>query len=154
MEARIKLKLGDVEIEYEGTEAFFKDELPAILEAISKLRFPQSQQSGPPRPPSPGKPVTGTTAAIAAKVGAKSGSELIMAAAAKLTLVDGVGEFSRDQLHAAMKSATGLYKKSYTNNFGNYLGSLMKAQQLHEVSKDTFSLPQNVRAELEKQLAS
>jgi tRNA U55 pseudouridine synthase TruB len=77
----------------------------------------------------------------------------MLAAAAKLTIVDGTGEFTRDQLHAEMKTATGLYKKTYSNNFGNYLGILTKNQQLHEVSKDKFSLPQGVRADLEKKLA-
>jgi hypothetical protein len=82
------------------------------------------------------------------------GRDVVHRRVRKLTFVDGLGEFTRDQLHVELKSATGIYKKNYSNNIGNYLGNLMKTQQLHEVAKDKFSLPQTVRVGLEKKLAS
>jgi hypothetical protein len=35
--SKIRIKLGDIEVEYEGAESFLKDELPALLNAVSKL---------------------------------------------------------------------------------------------------------------------
>jgi hypothetical protein len=37
MESKIRIKMADIEVEYEGSEAFLKGELPAILDAVSKL---------------------------------------------------------------------------------------------------------------------
>jgi hypothetical protein len=37
MASRLKIKIGPVEVEYEGEEKFLKEELPALLKAVSNL---------------------------------------------------------------------------------------------------------------------
>lgn len=155
MESKIRIKMGEVEVEYEGSESFLKRELSAILDAVSRLHDAKGTKagSGVSGASRGGKATIGTTASVAAKLGSKSGTDLMLAAAAKLVIGDGLAEFTSKQLHDEMKSATGYYKKSYTNNFTNYLGTLTKSQQLHEVSKGAFSLSQSVKTGLEKKLA-
>ena len=55
MESKIRVKMGEVEVEYEGAQEFLKTELPSILDAVFKLYeagAPLSQRSPPlPLPP-------------------------------------------------------------------------------------------------------
>ena len=37
MTSKIRIKLGPIEVEYEGTESFLKEELPQLLEAVANL---------------------------------------------------------------------------------------------------------------------
>ena len=37
MNSKIRIKLGPIEVEYEGSEAFLKEELPQLLTAVSDL---------------------------------------------------------------------------------------------------------------------
>ena len=69
-----------------------------------------------------------------------------------MTLFDGLDDFSRDQLHSEMKSAKGVFKKSYTSNLSNILNGLCKSSELNEVKADTYSLPAAVRTDLEAKL--
>lgn len=93
-----------------------------------------------------------TTGSIAGKIGAKSGSDLLLAAAGHLALVRKTDQFSRQQLLAEMRSATAYYKKTYANNLSKYLTSALKDGPLSEISTDSFALTASGRAELEKKL--
>ena len=37
MESKIKIKLGPIEVEYEGSESFLKQELPALIKTVTEL---------------------------------------------------------------------------------------------------------------------
>ena len=37
MTSKIRIKLGAIEVEYEGSEQFLKEELPQLLTAVSEL---------------------------------------------------------------------------------------------------------------------
>ena len=157
MDARIRLKVGNLEIEYEGSDSFIKSDLLALVsKAIDLIREQgvdittiddtSGQQSI-------GGKTSGTTSTIATKLGSKSGTDLIVAAAARLTLVMGLESFSRQQLLDEMKLATAYYKKSYSNNLTKYLQQLVKAGELIEAAKDTYALSASKRSELEKTIA-
>ena len=107
----------------------------------------------PPTPPFRDKP-KGTVATIAAKLGVNNGPALIMATAIRLTLVENCGTFTRKQLLTDMKTASGYYKESYSANMTQYLNKLVKKQKLNEVSKNSYSIPVDVRKELESKLAT
>lgn len=157
MDARIRLKIGNFEIEYEGTDTFIKSDLLDLAsQAIELIREQGGEiaigEDASVQQPSTGK-LSGTTSTVATKLGSKSGTELIVAAAARLTLVMGLESFSRQQLLDEMKSATAYYKKSYSNNLSKYLQQLVKANDLVEAAKDTYALSANKRADLVKTLA-
>lgn len=156
MTSKIRIKLGPIEVEYEGSESFLKEELPDLLAAVAKLHkesaAPAEALHAPPKPPSAGA-VQGTTATIAAKLGVKSGPDLILAACARMTFVSGQASFTRKQITDEIKGATGYYKKTYLNNLTTYLQQLVKDQKLVESSTDTFALSVPTRTQVETQLA-
>lgn len=159
MTSKIRMKLGSIEVEYEGTENFLKEEFLQLLEAVANL-YKQSglseikQNSGG----SGGVGVAvqqlqSTTGAIAAKLGCKSGPDLTIAAAARLTLASGKETFSRKDILNEMKTATAYYKATYRGNFSAILNGLIKDGALLEPAKDTYSLSATKKTELGKQLA-
>ncbi|WP_444906096.1 hypothetical protein ACJJIR_15995 [Microbulbifer sp. SSSA008] len=169
MDSKIKIKMGPIEIEYEGSEAFLKEELPALLSAVSDLykesgvteTTVNADPAPAPSPASSGGTVTekttsslqATTGTVAARLGVKSGPELVLAAAARLTLSLGVESFSRAQLQEEMKSASPYYKQTYAKNLTGTLTRLLKDGKLFETAKNTYSLSASQRSSMEARLA-
>jgi hypothetical protein len=153
---KIKISMPGVDIEYEGSQAFVEDKLLTIVERLASVA-PQ-QGAAAVHQNKPGQPSGGTvaeglsTSTIASKLNVDNGPELIMAAVAKLILVDGLASATRSQLTAEMKSATAYYKATYLNNMSAYLNGLVRKQRLNNVAKDTFSLPVGERQALERTL--
>ncbi|HBU96596.1 hypothetical protein [Thalassospira lucentensis] len=161
-ESKIKIKMGAIEVEYEGTSEFLKEELPELLEAISILYRTvgeASESSGLAEvlPSGGGQPssgvIQGTTNTIATKLNVKSGPELIMAAAAQLTFVENKETFSTAMLREKIKEATQYVNKSILSNFASNKSKLIKSGNLSELSKDHFSIPMNVRNNIEAKIA-
>jgi len=160
MNSRIRLKMGDIEVEYEGSEDFVKTELINLVSEVANLYRESGLYAGSTAMPRtanevslPPSAVAGTTGAIASRLSSKSGTDLVIAAAAHLALVKGLASFTRQQLLEEMRTATAYYKKSYTNNLSRYLQTLLKAGDLFESAKDTYALSAGKREELEKLLA-
>jgi hypothetical protein len=148
-----------VEVEYEGDHDFLKQDLPKLLEAVVELRQKATDldEDDPDDAEKKEKKnrkgaIQGTVAALAAKLGAKSGPDLIIAAAAKLTLVDQQSTFSRDELLKAMKTASNYYRKTYNNNLSKYLKVLLNGR-LTETSTDNYALTATELDKLRPKLA-
>ena len=78
---------------------------------------------------------------------------VFLSAAAKLSLIDGVTRFSRNQLHHEAKSAREIYKRStHGNNASAYIRSLRDNGRLIVVEDDMYELSENARADLEVRL--
>jgi hypothetical protein len=160
MTSKIRIKMGTIEVEFEGSEQFLKMELQEILSTVSRL---YAQRGASPNDESAvehlvegngnGK-FAGTTATIASKLACNSAPELMIAAAAHLTLVANNAEFSRKELLDQMKSASGYYKASMTNNLGNYVNNRVKAGELVEVRKGHYALSPKKLADLRTTLAT
>jgi hypothetical protein len=155
MESRIRIKLGQMEVEYEGSEAFIKQELLDFVEKVSALHnmLPgrEARNSG-------GDDTLAlklSTKSIAGMVGCKSGRDLVLSAAAHFTFSRATESFTRQQLLTEMQTAGGgYYKKSYSNNMTKYLDGLVKDGDLNEgTPAGTYSLSPNRRKTLEGQLA-
>jgi hypothetical protein len=163
MTTRIRIRMGPIEVEYEGGEDFLRNELADLISTVLNL-YNQSgiqpsshdQVSIPTLSERVEQPEitvpTGTTATIAAKLACKSGPDLIIATAAHLTFVEQRDSFTRKEILDDMKTATAYFKKSYVNNLSNYLKNLVKDEKLVEVRKDTYALKAETRKELEQQL--
>jgi hypothetical protein len=160
MDAKIRIKMGTIEVEYEGSEDFLKGELLSLLSELLRLQKESATILGKPfSPPSDGdgeaKPPQGiqaTTTTIAAKLACKSGPDLIIAAALRLTLT-GSKTFSRQTLLDEMKTASGYYKKSFSGNLSHYLQTLVKGGKLFETATDIYVLNEATRKELEAKIA-
>ena len=161
MTSKIRIRMGQFEVECEGTEEFLKKELPALFTAISTLykqASPDETADDSATEPPKGKAghkgkVVGTTGSLAAKLKAKSGSDLAMAAAAQLSLGQGKATFTRKELTTEMRSATGYFKENFVSNLTKILAGLVSGQKLNEVSANTYALNAPERERLEKALA-
>jgi hypothetical protein len=95
-----------------------------------------------------------STDTIATIIGARSGRDLIMAAAGHLHFGQGKQTFNRHDLTAQMRSATGHFRSSYVNNLSSYLASLTRADRLRLSGNDTYALSNRERLDLEAKLAA
>lgn len=167
MSSKIKIKIGQIEIEYEGSEEFLKEELPSLLGAVTELYKETGAKLEPVQaPPDTVNPNAqngaakaaasgdyGTTNSISAKLGAKTGTELALAAAARLVLGMGQEQFTRKQLLQEMQNGTQYYKSSYGSNLSRTIKTLVGEHKFIERSKDTYALKADVVASLEARLA-
>jgi hypothetical protein len=160
MGSKLRFKYGNIEIEHECDSdfpnekllTFLKDALDIVSKNNPQANF-DSIQDDTINQSSSTRNFEITTNAIAAKLDCTTGADLIIAAAAHLTLVEKLQTFSRQQILKEMKSASGYYKKSYSNNLSQSLDSLIRNEKLLENSENIFSLKSSVRVELERQLA-
>lgn len=132
-DSKIQIKVGIVEFSGEGNQDWLSKQLDKILEKIPELSrfnitFPQN-----PSPQNNGnggnnnaRQLSLSLLNIAGKLNSKSGGELAIAAAAFLHFIENKASFSREDLSATMKKATGFYKDSYLNNLTTILVRLEK----------------------------
>jgi len=160
MECRIKIQMGKVEIDYEGSEVFLKNELPDLIRTISEIHQAinvegmegdalgdkTSQQNGG------GGVIQLSTNSIATKLGVKTGPELAVAAAAHITFVKQTAVFSRRNLLDEMKTATSFYKAVYRKNLSQTLKGLLKTT-FNEPSTGNYALTATAKKELGAKLA-
>lgn len=160
MTTKIKIRIGAIEIEYEGPEAFLKEELPALVTALATLhktavkdKLEQEEEHEETKDKKKGNVVQLSTNSIAAKLKVTSGSELVMAAAARLALGLGKATFSRKDITKEMKTATSYHKKTYLNNLTKSINGLVTGQKLLEQSQGIYALHAEERKRLEATLA-
>jgi len=164
LESKIKIKMGPIEIEYEGSEAFLKEELPELLSAVSELYQASGvsesvaseetstvSQDQSPTTTTPQMQIT--TGSVAAKLGVKSGPDLIMAAAARMTFSLGLETFTRSQLTEEMKTASAYFKKTHINNLTKYINQLVKDHKLLETSTKTYALSATSKTSMQSKIA-
>jgi hypothetical protein len=151
METKLRVKTSSLEMEFEGNQAFLKQELLNIVNTLLSR-----SSSGTPETPPVVNNSHGTqgrlevsTGSIAARLSVESGTDLILAACANLTFVVGQDVFSRKQITDNMKTATAYFKASYVGNQTKYLQGLVRSGKLIERSAGTYSLSASARADLE-----
>ncbi len=161
-DAKIRIKIGSIEIDFEGTESFIKSDLLRTLEQIKetfKITGVQqlvSTDSGTPQPDSSVSRITSnlSVAVIASKLNVKSCTDLVTAAAARLTLVEGLTEFSRKQISDTMKDARNKFRESFMKNLTRALNKLSDDGVLNPLGNERYSLTEESLKELKGRLAS
>jgi hypothetical protein len=159
VESKIRIKMGPIEVDYQGDSGYLNKDLLALMTALADLfkeaRLVNEETDTPadPRGKSRKAKEALTTTSIATRLGCKSGADLAIAAAARLTLMSGVDAFPRDSLLKEMRSAKQYYKASYNNNLTGTLKRLVKSDQLRDVGSDSFALSAKKKSELETALA-
>ncbi|MBI5683947.1 MAG: hypothetical protein HZC54_02605 [Verrucomicrobia bacterium] len=158
MESKIRIKLGPIEVDYEGSESFLKQELPVLIKTVTEMSRSLNIKlddagSGKSGGAATGKELQLSTKSIAAKLTCLSGPDLVLAAAANLEMVQGNGEFSRKQLLKEMQSATGYYKSSYSKNLSKYLKTVLGDGSITEATGGNFSLSAKKLDEIRRRIA-
>jgi hypothetical protein len=158
---KIRLRFGSVEIEYEGSEGFLKENVPGLLAEFASLaeRAPVQVSRIVGAAGSDSATLsTGTfdfsTNTIASVTGAKTGPDLAMAAAAYLTLTKGADKFARKELLAEMQGATTFYNQSYSGNLSKILNGLAKGKRLNLVGNNTYALTRGEREAFASKLSA
>lgn len=159
MDVRIKLKVGKIEMEFEGSNSTFEQKIEPILTdllAFAKSNFDaadleNAQPDGEVKPK--GAIPTMTVKSVAGKLGANSGSDLLYAAIASLVVIKQKETFSRQEVNDEMKGAVGYYKTSYTSNLSNYIDTLCKQGTIIETAKDNYAVQDSARVAMEQKLA-
>lgn len=162
MDAKLRIKMGEVEVEYEGSDDFLKKELPELLKGVLALHANAAERSGErigddtrTIEAATSKSMLGKLSAstAAAKLGVKSGSDMVLAAAAALVFGEGKESFSRAELLKAMQTAKAHFKATFRSNLSNYIITLIKSQDLLDHGGDSFGLQEDKRKELQRALA-
>lgn len=155
---QIKVTVGSMSLEYEGDENFFRDEVGKFIERFTAqaTKAPSSPAGGGAAPgqhtPAPKGGISHSTNTVAKLLNAQTGPDLIMAAVAKIIVVDGKDTADRATITSEMKKATSYYKKTYTSNLSNSLDNLTKADSLRLVADNVYGLPAKMRETLEPKL--
>lgn len=162
MTTKIRIKAGNVEIEYEGSEDFLEKQLREIVSTVLTLQNEvasnQPETAECQELPSSPKERNGGTAnlsvsTIATKLNAQTGPELLIAAAAALTFSENKEDFSRNELHEEMKKAKAFYKKNYSSNLSKIILGKIKSGAINEGRSGKYSLSsessKNLRIQLE-----
>ena len=164
MTAKVRIKAGPIEFEYEReTELAVADikDLFTHIETLFKVpvlaeggeSHGAAPASGTPAEQNPPPPLQKLHInSVAAKLGGGSGSQLAVAAAAHLQLMEGKESFSRAELLKTMQAATLYYKKTMSNNLTASISTLV-GDKFNQLGQDKYSLNSGVHGQLEAQLA-
>lgn len=157
---KFAMKNGDFSLDYEGEEAFLKNDLAKILETLKQVPIAASSKRGTVSGVETGKPAGShsaggpipkhSTNTIAKLMNVATGPDLILAAVAKIILVDGKDLANRKEITTEMKAASSYYKRTYLNNLSAYLDNLTKADRIRLASQDTYGLPVKERERIEQ----
>lgn len=165
MTAKVRIKAGPVEFEYEGETELGVSDIKDLFSHIETLfKVPVLAEGGEPHTPQSSNSSQNAKAganapkqklhinSIATKLKAKTGPEVAVAAAATLQIFDDKQTFTRSELLETMKKATMHYKDSMSGNLSKMLGTLV-GSKFNQVSDGVYSLTSDAYHELETQLA-
>lgn len=163
--AKIKVKIGTIEIEYEGEPAFLSDGLPDLLEkmgSLSRNAEVSITSSGTEQPESSpfeetvvnNVKVIGQLSAnsVAARLSVKSGADIIICALATLEVVEGKGGVTKKEIQSEMRKATSYFNANHISNYGKNLDTLIKAKRVNQLGSDNFALTASERKFVEAKI--
>jgi hypothetical protein len=157
LDTSFSIHSGAIEVKLTGSEEFVKGQIKEVFAFIAAHSSTVDQGIDGSQKQTPSQPKTNSASkvsvnSVAAKLGVSKGTDLILAAAYRLTR-DGQASFKRDALLEEMKQATNYYKGTYTNNLTSYLKTLMGSQKLLEQSTGNYALHADAMKDLEQKLA-
>ncbi len=155
---KIRVKLGNSEVEYEGPESFVQKGLSDCVDAVidrlsiqsatfcAQESFRGSKERG--IDPSSHLRKEFTTNQIAIAMGASTGPELVIAAAIRLGICLGKESFTRSEILDEMKTAGSVFRPTLSNNLGASLQSLIKSHRLNRTSDSAYALTAREHSQL------
>lgn len=164
MAARVRIKAGPVEFEYEGETELGVTDIKDLFSHIETLfKVPVLAEGGEAHThvetPAPTVTNGGSGTAqmlhvnsVAQTLKAKSGSEVALAAAATLQVCEGKQTFTRNELLDTMKKATMHYNANMSSNLTKILASLV-GSKFNQIGDGVYSLKAEEHQKLAAQLA-
>lgn len=150
-QAKLRIKVGGIELEYEGRTDFLDKELmPTIRTVLKKIESQVAKAVATKEFSEEGAEVSSvsldddllSTNTIATAMNAKSGQDLVLAAMGHLMIVGGGKVVKRHELIADMKTAYRFFKQSSLNNLTFSLNRLSDRNLVRLVDKETYALSQ------------
>ncbi|MFH1115530.1 MAG: hypothetical protein V1792_16600 [Pseudomonadota bacterium] len=171
MDIKIRMKMGDIEIEYEGPGDYLRKGIadmvaatdalqergsfrPEMEEEEEEMETAAEEEDEEVSPDSEKQPLPISVSSIAKTLRCTTGQDLVVAACASLMLVKQEDVFSREQIRLEMKEAGRYYKENYRKSLSKYLRALVRSGVLLEVDNNTYSIPAGTLAQLEEMLGS
>ncbi|OSQ44108.1 hypothetical protein [Thalassospira sp. MCCC 1A01428] len=158
--AKIRIKVGSMELDYEGEPSFLTEGIEALLTTMGDLagRIPKElpvlaeESDGVNFAVSTGNS-TFSTNTLAAYLEVKTALELVICAISHLEIVQGKTASSRAEILAEMRSATTYFNGNMVGNLSKTLSSLTKGKRINQITKDTYSLSSSERKKIEAKVA-
>ena len=156
MASVFRLKVGAVEVQLEGSSLSVAD-AKELIGFVHDLYGNQPSEEAPAakikQSSTPAAPLNKLHVnSVAKKLGAKSGPDLALAAAASLQVFQGMDDFSRADLLNEMKKATQYYKTSMTKNLSSIISSLL-GDSFNQIGDVKYSLTAGALYKLTANLA-
>lgn len=161
--AKIKIKVGSLEVEYEGPPSFLTSGIDSLLDKMGDLAgwIPEetvvaegAKVEASITPAMEPKTRELSTNTIAAHIGANSGPDLIICAMAQLEILQGKSDSNRTEILQEIKNASNYYNKNMSGNLSLNLKNLVEAKKILERGKDRYALHIETRKEVEGKLDS
>lgn len=163
--AKVRIRVGVIELEYEGSPEFLGEGLAGLIQQVAELsrssplvELPQqsavAEQSSAEQSIVGPLPLTLSTSSIAARMDAKTGPDLILCAMAHLELVKGLTSYERKTILDEMRSASGYFTTNMSGNCSSYVANLVKAKKVNEISTGKFCLSASERKKIEAAIAN
>ena len=159
---KFHLQIGRMDISYEGDCSYFDESLLMHVEKMFDI-YTSSNKVAENDAEVLNERATETerrksgldlsTSTIAARLAAKNGSELAIAACAHLALVKHEISFSRQQILDEMKMATTYYNTNMRGNLTRILEGLIKSKRLNQNATGVYALSATELSSLEARLA-
>ena len=157
--ARISIRVGAIEIEYEGDRDFLNDGLVQLINSVAAvsetlpaktiISDDNSKNDHPIQTGLHSGSVNVSTATIAAHYHSKSATDLAICAMAHLELVKGQASNDRSEILKEMKTATAYYKDTMAGNNAANLKSLAKAKRVNDLGGNKYALNKSEREKFE-----
>jgi len=150
MNMKIEIKVGTIELNFEGAKEIYEEKFEPTFTSISDLIKGAPATASTPSDPiasaprGPERTLAMTVRQIASKLDVSKGADLALAAVISLALIKRKDVFTRQEINDEMKQATGYYKTTYSSgNLSGYLTGLCKKETIVETSKDTYAVKES-----------
>jgi hypothetical protein len=165
MPTKLKIKMGQIEFEYEGDAAYDNEAVkdlfshieslagaapPCTFDALPPLNDPENGDGGADVPAGIANLSVQT---VAARLGGKSARDVALAAAAHLQVCQGRKSFTRKELLTDMQQAHGYYNQAMSGNLSTTLKRLVAGKLLMTMTGDQMSLSANELERLKAKIA-
>ena len=154
-QVRIDLAVGPASLTFAGTEDLFREVFPDLCDRVLSTPVatmePHSQANsaveGAERP-SVDIDIVGVCQAL----NVDSGPGLVMAACAKLSVIDGKRNFNYNEIHHEVGEAHGYVTDSHKHNLKRNIHNLVRRHELIQEKKDTYALSPDQRSDYDRRL--
>lgn len=153
--ANIKITIGALALEYDGDQDFIENGLTKLLNDVVEKAGNVAPSPIHTEMAGSANPSTSlSTNTIAQIIGVKTGSDLALAAVARMNIIQNKPSSTRQEILDEMREATSYFKDTFVSNLSAYLETLVKNRRVNLVARQTYALTAAERARLQGLLSA